>query len=110
MMTPYRVASTEFQERFNKKQRKARNIIERCFGVLKNRWRVLNMERGMHYSPEKATKIINASCALHNICIYNKNKWPALNEEEDFVDIGDAICSDASEGLRIRDFVANNLT
>ncbi|RVE51570.1 hypothetical protein evm_003702 [Chilo suppressalis] len=44
-----------------------RNVIERCFGVLKTRFRCLLAHRTMHYTPEKAGKIVNACVVLHNL-------------------------------------------
>ena len=82
--------------------------MERCFGVLKNRFRVLNSERGMHYSPKKATQIINVCCAVQNICIHFKNNWPELERAENPHQITEHI-EDYSEGTRIRDIVANSI-
>ena len=44
----------------------ARNIIERCFGILKARWGIL---RDKSFYPVKTQcRIINACCILHNFC------------------------------------------
>lgn len=43
-----------------------RNVIERCIGVLKARWRCLLVDRTLHYDPVKAGRIINACVVLHN--------------------------------------------
>ena len=46
------------------KQSAARNVIERCFGVLKNRWAIL---RSPSFYPIKTqNRIIMACCLLHN--------------------------------------------
>lgn len=71
LITPYRdAAEGSRQARFNKKHAKARNIVERTIGVLKGRFRCLLGARKLHYSPKKAVQIVNACCALHNICIH----------------------------------------
>ncbi|CAN1138190.1 hypothetical protein LINPERHAP2_LOCUS23347, partial [Linum perenne] len=41
-----------------------RNVIERCFGVLKRRWSILKMM--CSYSFSKQTDIVLACCAIHN--------------------------------------------
>ncbi|CAL1683867.1 unnamed protein product [Lasius platythorax] len=46
---------------------RARCSVERTIGILKGRWRCLRKERALHYSPEFAALIVNATCVLHNI-------------------------------------------
>lgn len=73
LITPFRnAANGSLQKAFNEKHSKARNIVERTIGLLKNRFRCVIGERGLHYFPSKATHIVNASCALHNICRFYK--------------------------------------
>uniref|UniRef100_A0A5B7AF72 Putative nuclease HARBI1 isoform X1 n=1 Tax=Davidia involucrata TaxID=16924 RepID=A0A5B7AF72_DAVIN len=53
------------EEFFNMKHSIARNVIERCFGLLKLRWAIL---RSPSYFPIKTqTRIIIACCLLHNL-------------------------------------------
>ncbi|KAL8473355.1 hypothetical protein ACS0TY_030257 [Phlomoides rotata] len=53
-----------YQEYFNMKHTRARNVIERTFGLLKMRWAIL---RSPSWYPIKTTnKIIVACCLLHN--------------------------------------------
>ncbi|KAK2652572.1 hypothetical protein Ddye_012428 [Dipteronia dyeriana] len=52
------------QEFYNMKHSSARNVIERCFGVIKNRWAIL---RSPSFYPIKIqNRIIMACCLLHN--------------------------------------------
>ncbi|XP_061345239.1 protein ALP1-like [Gastrolobium bilobum] len=52
------------QEFYNMKHSSARNVIERCFGLLKGRWAIL---RGKSFYPVKTQcRIITACCLLHN--------------------------------------------
>ncbi|KAK3228465.1 hypothetical protein Dsin_000346 [Dipteronia sinensis] len=52
------------QEFYNMKHSSARNVIERCFGVIKNRWAIL---RSLSFYPTKIqNRIIIACCLLHN--------------------------------------------
>ena len=52
------------QEFFNMKHAAARNIIERCFGLLKLRWGILRSPS--YYSVRTHNRIIIACCLLHN--------------------------------------------
>ncbi|XP_058981748.1 putative nuclease HARBI1 [Musca domestica] len=111
MMTPYRNPSNATERNYNKKHSKTRNVVERCFGVLKNRFRCIIVSRGLHYSPAKATQIINTYCALHNICIFYKNHLlPSdamfQNENED---LGSFSSGDETAAITIRDEIALNL-
>jgi hypothetical protein len=52
-------------EYFNMKHSKARNVIERCFGLLKGRWGIL---RSPSFYPIKTQcRIITVCCLLHNL-------------------------------------------
>ncbi|KAL5538384.1 hypothetical protein UlMin_046122 [Ulmus minor] len=53
------------EEYFNMKHSFARNVIERCFGLLKVRWAIL---RSLSFYPIKTQcRIITACCLLHNL-------------------------------------------
>lgn len=73
LKTPYRnPRDGSSEEHFNTIHSKCRCTIERCFGVLKGRWRCLLKARELNYEPVKVAKIINVCCMLHNWCIkYN---------------------------------------
>lgn len=53
-----------FQEYFNMKHSRARNVIERTFGLLKMRWGILRSPS--YYSIKIQNRIIMACCLLHN--------------------------------------------
>lgn len=59
------------EEHYNAAHKSARNVVERCFGVLKSRFRSLLQHRTLHFSPKVANKIIYSAIILHNICIKN---------------------------------------
>lgn len=73
LITPYRTSvssqNNESKIIFNQIHSKTRWIVERSFGVLKNVFRCILGARQLHYKPEKATKIVNSCCALHNLRI-----------------------------------------
>lgn len=69
-MTPVANPTTPSEQAYNFAHAKTRNIIERCFGVLKSRFRCLDKSGGtLLYKPEKACKIFVASAVLHNFCV-----------------------------------------
>lgn len=60
------------QQRYNRALSKTRQIIERCIGILKMRFRCILGERKLRYLPLKAGKIIYSCATLHNFLIVNK--------------------------------------
>lgn len=66
------------QECFNMRHSSARNIIERCFGMLKLRWSIL---RDPAFYPIRVqNKYIIACCLLHNLIIRDNLKDPVAEE------------------------------
>lgn len=57
----------------------ARNVVERCFGVLKQRFRCLLKDRVLHYDHRMAGLITYACVVLHNIC--RMHNLPQIDEE-----------------------------
>ncbi|XP_017474731.1 PREDICTED: putative nuclease HARBI1 [Rhagoletis zephyria] len=53
--------------RYNEALCKARNPVERLFGVLKGTWRCLSQQRVLFYDPKFAGKVVNACTVLHNM-------------------------------------------
>ena len=67
------------KEIFNQAHSSIRSVIERSFGVLKMKWRIL---LGLpHYSERKQTQIILA-CGLHNFIIENDSDDVDFNRVE----------------------------
>jgi len=69
-MTPLANPTTASETAYNAAHAKTRNVIERCFGVMKSRFRCLDRSGGtLLYSAEKTCKIVVAVAVLHNMCI-----------------------------------------
>lgn len=98
-----------------------RMIIERAFGQLKGRWRILLKEVNCT-DLERITKIIHACCILHNICIDKGDLLPSEDEMEDDNSEGDDEESEDDEeafianegrertaGIQKREYLANLL-
>jgi len=70
VLTPFPQSYTTAQHiRYNTKHAAGRVYIERCFALLKNRWRILKCLT-IEWS-ETAIKAVGCCCILHNMCIAN---------------------------------------
>ncbi|KAH6925239.1 hypothetical protein HPB50_002449 [Hyalomma asiaticum] len=54
---------------YNKEHNSTRNVVGRCIGVLKSRFRRLQRYRAFLYKPDQAVGIVSACAALHNIAL-----------------------------------------
>ncbi|CAN0924791.1 hypothetical protein LINGRAHAP2_LOCUS34392 [Linum grandiflorum] len=93
-LAPYRHVTSHFQEirrrggprgrqeLFNYRHSSLRNVIERCFGVLKARFPILKFMRS--YSFRKQTQIVIACCAIHNFIRLYAQGDQLFNEYEEF--------------------------
>jgi len=69
-MTPLNNATTQAEQTYNTAHTKTRSVVERCFGLLKSRFRCLDRSGGtLLYTPEKTCQLIVATAVLHNFCI-----------------------------------------
>ena len=72
MMKPYPYHSPEKEKRvFNFRLCHARQTVEHCFGILANRFRVL--QTTIYLRPDKVIQIVQAICVLHNFLIQHNN-------------------------------------
>ena len=79
MMTPFHPdkMTSNAERKYQKAHTKTRNVIERSFGVLKQRFRCLDFSGGaMQFSPSRCCKIILATAVLHNMCIIDNTPLP----------------------------------
>lgn len=75
------------EEYFNMKHSKARNVIERCFGILKGRWGIL---RSPSYFPIRTQGRIVLACALlHNLLRKYMPTDDKVFEDEDEEEVSD---------------------
>ncbi|KAI3747098.1 hypothetical protein L6452_09543 [Arctium lappa] len=69
---------TNAKELFNMRHSSTRNVIERCFGLIKARWAIL---RDNSYHPiDSMPRIIIACCLLHNFIRQTMSEDPIDNE------------------------------
>ncbi|XP_055681890.1 putative nuclease HARBI1 [Lutzomyia longipalpis] len=66
LFTPYPEPQSRAELKYNKLHKKARNSVERAFGVLKAKFRCCLKHRVLHYHPTTAAKIINSCFTLYN--------------------------------------------
>lgn len=69
---PDRVDMPKTQSTFNYRLSRARCSVERAFGALKNRFRLLH--RKLEFNLNNTIKIIKASAILHNICVLSSDQ------------------------------------
>ena len=85
-------------------------IVERAFGILKNRWRVL--QKRFDSSLEFAIKCAVACIVLHNICVDQNDPWDDDGDDYDRRndDRNDDVLDDGDE-IRdlLKDLVCGNI-
>nr|XP_043616386.1 protein ALP1-like [Erigeron canadensis] len=69
------------KELYNMRHSSARNVIEKCFGILKERWAILR--DNSFYPIDLKNRIIMACCLLHNFERQEMVVDPFENEEPD---------------------------
>lgn len=80
LLTPLTNATTQSEQAYNTAHMKTRAVIERCFGLLKSRFRCLDRSAGtLLYTPEKTCQLITAAAVLHNFCV--SRRLPALADD-----------------------------
>ncbi|KAJ4922872.1 hypothetical protein JOQ06_021334 [Pogonophryne albipinna] len=85
LITPYREPlQGRVQSRFNQHHARARSIIERAFGIMKTRWRLLFF-KALEVRHTFVPSVITACAVLHNICL---TAGDILEPAEDVGDIG----------------------
>ena len=72
LMTPINHPHSPAEHTYNAAHKTTRCVIERCFRILKSRFRILDHTGGtLCHKPAKVCKIILTCCILHNICRHN---------------------------------------
>ncbi|KAG5880851.1 hypothetical protein JTB14_034260 [Gonioctena quinquepunctata] len=93
---------------YNRAHRSARNCVERCFGLLKMRFRCLLKERSARYNPTFMCKVIKACAVLHNMCIEENIPYEDIFDEIDpMPNVPQIIHPHHEAGVRARDNVVN---
>ena len=80
LMTPLNPekVSTPGEQNYQRSHTKTRNVVERSFGLLKQRFRCSDFSGGvMQFSPDRCCNIIVATVVLHNMCIVDNTQLPA---------------------------------
>lgn len=67
LIPPLQATSTDAEASFNVAHKRTRAVVERAFGLWKNRFPILNKIRVR--SPQYACEIIKATSVLHNLCL-----------------------------------------
>ena len=83
------------EELFNLQHTKARNVIERIFGALKRRFRILSF--GCEYSMDVQPKILSALSAIHNFIHIHNPQVEANEAQADLDDDNDDLHGNAGD-------------
>lgn len=107
-MTPILQPRGNAENRFNKAHARARNVIERCNGVLKSRFRCLHQ---LNFAPTVASKITNACAVLHNLCIQfsvplEDDQYHSDDDDDDQID--DSCTVPHARGAIVRNNIIRN--
>ncbi|XP_050092308.1 putative nuclease HARBI1 [Anopheles aquasalis] len=111
VLTPYQNAVAGSREQlYNQRHKEATRFIERAIGLLKSRFRCLLGTKELYYVPEKATTIVNACVALHNICRAYKAKDPPIEAMASETDTPECFYDGSEEvSTSIRDSIRDSL-
>ena len=114
LMKPYpeRGHLTREQRKFNVNFSALRCVVERAFGALKSRWRIVFKK--IEQSTTTTKKSVIAACVLHNICIERGDFYDADDDDDSSDDDDD---NPGENGLEtgntirdcLKDYVWNNL-
>lgn len=105
LLTPFLRPNSPAHERYNRKHRKTRVLIEQVFGRWKRRFSILHMEVRVKY--DRVSLIIACCAILHNIAV--KYRLPDVGdyyEEENYID--NFQNNEVQDGLMYRLIIANN--
>ncbi|XP_004212115.1 putative nuclease HARBI1 [Hydra vulgaris] len=98
------------QKRFNIAYRKTRNTIERCFGIVKNRFYALKTGIRLH-KVEDASKLIMCGFVIHNLCLrYGDNGNDFENGDEEHVYESLTQANQNDDAFNRRNQLLNNFT
>ncbi|XP_067221935.1 putative nuclease HARBI1 [Chanodichthys erythropterus] len=106
LITPYREpVQNPVQARFNTKHARARNIVERAFGMLKTRWRSIFF-KALEVSPAFVPDVVACCAVLHNLCLQNGDIIDPEVVEDPDNDPPEPQNTEASAGEDVRDNLA----
>ena len=112
LIPPYKKLQNMSREsrRFNDEHVRGREQVERAFGVLKGRRRILNTEVDEEISQVKVT--VMACCVLHNICILQEDDTaiqPVENEDLETNDVQSEEDVRIPDAVLLRDVIAEHI-
>ena len=109
---PDRGHLTPDEREFSKKLSAARSVVERAFGKLKGRWRLLLKK--IEQQTRTLSKTVLTACVLHNICVNHGDLYDCSDSDSDDSNAEDDYEGPLREGSAevreaLKNFVWDNL-
>jgi hypothetical protein len=82
LITPFPGDPDGAKGRFNVSHMRTRNVVERAFGVIKNRFSALKTTLRLK-DPRDSASVIESAVIIHNLCIRHGDHGEDLSENED---------------------------
>lgn len=107
LLTPVLNPQTQAEMNYNLHHAKARNVVERSFGVFKKRFSCLGPDSRLRLKVDTVLRVIMACSILHNLAI-ERNENEELSEKEDEGAFNQGTGSDNVSGAAFRRTIIHN--
>ncbi|XP_052224845.1 putative nuclease HARBI1 [Dreissena polymorpha] len=110
LLTPIMNPRSQQEERYNRRHKRGREVVERGFGILKSRFRCLHRSGGvLPYKPHQCAALFVACCRLHNLLMDNGEEQEVdadvIEEDDNNDDPVEVVLN--QRGAAVRDYYVN---
>lgn len=93
------------ERKFNMKLSAMRSVVERAFGMLKLRWRLVYKK--VEQNTRTLKKTVIAACILHNICIDHGDLYDNIADDSSDSEDGEGQDNRREDGTEVREALKN---